>query len=169
MRCGGSTRRRASADGARRAGALVVALLCLAGGGCGRGERDSTGPGPAALRLFDLARGEEPGPDRLGASFDPVPGEDDRAALLDALSALAPAREPRVVQITRTGGPDDAFVDLEADLAGGGLARYSVRLAEVGPDDWRVRWFQGPGVDWPPFAAGPGEGSRSSAPPAPAH
>jgi len=154
------------AEQARRAGAGLAALLLVAGcAACGRGADGETGPAAAALALFTLSRGADPQGQMLETTFDAPPPADDRAALLDALELLAAVEEPRVVDVQTPAGPQDAFVDLDAALPGGGLAHYTVRLRASAEDSWRVSWFQGPGVEWPPPRRMRGDGLSSSAPP----
>jgi hypothetical protein len=158
-------RRRPVGDLALRAGALLALLATLAACG-GRGdERGADDPGGAALHLFELAHVDEPTDDQLREALVRVPREAGRAALLDALAALTPAEEPRIVEVVQPAGPEDAFVDLAAGLPGGGVAHFNVRLRLVEPGSWRVSWFRGPGVEWPPSATGTGQGLSSSAPP----
>ena len=157
--------RRASADG--RTGLALAALLAVLAA-CGCGSRDGVAradPAAAALDLFELALVDEPTDEQLRDRFDPAPDHDDRAALLDALSALATVSDPRIVEVQRPAGPADAFVDLEAGLPGGGVARFTVRLRSTEPGGWRVSWFQAPGAEWPSSPAGSGSGLSSSAPP----
>jgi hypothetical protein len=144
--------------------AALALLLPLAA--CGGADDTPQGPAAtAALGLFELARIDEPSDELLSETFDPAPGRDGRAALLDALGGLATAIEPQVVAVLQPEGPADAFVDLTAGLPGGGLARFNVRLHSPQPGSWRVSWFQGPGVAWPPRSAPRGAGLSSSHPP----
>lgn len=154
-------RRRAIGDVALRTGALLAVLATLAACG-GRGADD---PGLAALRLFELARIDEPTDDQLRETVVWEPGDGGRATLLDALAALTPAEDPQIVEVVQPAGPEDAFVDLAAGLPGGGVAHFNVRLRSVGPGSWRASWFRGPGVEWPPSSVLPGQGLSSSAPP----
>jgi hypothetical protein len=158
-------RRRPAADALPAAGALLATVALLAA--CGGAEAPGGDPGPeaAARRLFELAGVTEPTDAELAGVIGPVPGEEGRAALLDALGALAGATDLVVVEVSRPGGPGDAFVDLEARLAGGGIARFSLRVRASEPAVWRVAWFQGPGVTWPPAGRRQGESLSSSAPP----
>jgi len=165
MRCNDMRRRRAIDEVVRRAGALLLLLATLAACDGADGDRRGDDPGGAALRLFELARIDEPTDHQLRGALDQVPHADDRAALLDALAALTPVEDPRIVEVVQPAGPEDAFVDLAAGLPGGGIAHFSVRLRSVEPGSWRVSWFRGPGVEWPPSRAGRGQGLSSSAPP----
>lgn len=158
-------RRRAIDDVVRRAGGVLVLLATFAACGGPDGERHGDDPGGAALRLFELARIDEPTDDQLRGALDQLPHPDRRGVLLDALAALAPVEDPRVVEVVQPAGPEDAFVDLAAGLPGGGIAHFNVRLRSVEPGSWRVSWFRGPGVEWPPSRAGQGQGLSSSAPP----
>jgi hypothetical protein len=158
-------RRRAVGELALRAGALLAVLATLAACG-GRGdERGADDPGLAALRLFELARIDEPTDDELRETMVRVPGEGGRATLLDALAALTAEEDPQIVEVVQPESPEDAFVDLAAGLPGGGVAHFNVRLRSVEPGSWRVSWFRGPGVEWPPSPALRGQGLSSSAPP----
>jgi hypothetical protein len=161
-------RRRSIGDTAWHAGLrLAVAALLAALLACGDGNGDRVDePGAAALRLFEVARVDEPTDEQLRATFVSVPREDARAVLLDALAALARPEELVIVDILRpAGAEDDAFVDLAAPLPGGGVAHFNVRLRTAEPGSWRVSWFGGPGVEWPPSPARRGDGLTSSAPP----
>ena len=142
----------------------VSVLLIIAVCSCAEDGPDKQA-GAAALDQFELAHVDEPTDDVLRERFHPAPGADGRAALLDALGTLVAATELQVVEILQPEGPGDAFVDLTARLPGDAVARYNVRLHVVQPGSWRVSWFQGPGVEWPPRRAGRGAGLSSSAPP----
>ena len=120
-------------------------------------------PAEQALRLFDLAgEEEEPGEDRLVACFGPVPDGAERAALLDALEALAAVSQPSVVGEERAAALALAVVDLTASRPGGGSADYSVHLEGSDETGWIVRWFGGPGVEWPRHARPRGQALTSS-------
>jgi hypothetical protein len=158
--------RRASADG--RTGLMALASLLAVFAACGCGGRDGVAdaePAASALGLFELALVGEPTDEQLRDTFHPAPDHDDRAALLDSLSALSTVADPRIVGVHQPAGPADAFVDIEAGLPGGGVARFTVRLRSTEPGTWRVSWFQAPGAEWPSSPAGSGTGLSSSAPP----
>jgi len=144
---------------------LLAGGLALAVTACVTPDDGGSDQGDAALRLFDLARIEEPTDEQLHSVLAEVPAADGRAQLLDALAALADASDPRIVEIVQPAGPGDAFVDLTARLADGGEARFGVRVAAVEADTWRVRWFQGPDVDWPASRRPRGDALSTSAPP----
>jgi hypothetical protein len=144
---------------------VLAGGLALAVAACITPDDGSSEQGDAALRLFELARIDEPTDEQLQAVIAEVPAADRRAQLLDALAALAETSEPRVLEVVQPAGPDDAFVDLTARLAGGGEARFSVRVAAVEPSSWRVHWFHGPDVDWPASRRPRGEALSPSAPP----
>ena len=134
---------------------------------CGAPDPPMDPAAAAAVELFSIAQGLDPSPDELAARFDEPPqNEGRRATLLDALATLAALPAPRVVAVELQTDPNDAFVDLESELAGGGLARFTVRLAADGAGGWRVRWFQGPGVTWPANGGVRNQGLTSSAAPA---
>lgn len=139
---------------------LALLALALTLTACGTAED----PAAVSLRLFELARIDEPSDEQLGTTFDPALAADGRAALLDALSTLAHLSSPQVVDLHQPAGPDDAFADLVAELHGGGTAHFTVRLRRGGDetDPWRVTWFQGPGVEWPATRSKRGAGLTTS-------
>jgi hypothetical protein len=76
---------------------------------------------------------------------------DDRskAALGDALAALAEIGDVRVLERSDLPPGDRIAIDLEADLPGGGIARLAAECRR-GPDGlWRLACLGGPGVEWP--------------------
>jgi hypothetical protein len=122
-------------------------------------------PAEQALRLFDLAGQDEPAEERLTACFGPLTDDAERAALLDALDALAPASEPAVLAEERAADLALAVVDITASFPGGGTADYSVHLEGSDEEGWTVIWFRGPGVEWPRRSPPRGQGLTSSPPP----
>ena len=67
-------------------------------------------------------------------------------------TALIPGKPaPRLITAEMVESMKDGsvIVDLAARLPGDGSARFSVVVERVAAD-WRVTWFQGPGVGWPP-------------------
>ena len=123
------------------------------------------GPAEQALRLFELAGQGEPAEQQLADCFGPLPDDNSRAALLDALELLAEATTPRVLAEEREGDLTLAVVDLTAALPGEGSADYSVHLEGSAGAGWKIRWFRGPGVEWPRRPAPRGQGLTSSSPP----
>lgn len=146
------------------AGALV--LCGAAASGCREKlPAPAAGPADVALELFELAALDEPTVEQLDRRFGTSMDDQLRAALYDSIAALRPAQEPEVTRVTELDGLGRSAVDLSAGLPGGGRARYQLQL--VGPLDgsWRVLWFQGPGVEWPPPRRPDGEGLTTSPPP----
>lgn len=148
----------------RSPAAIPSALLLLLAGAA---LTACSEPGPPtaaeqALLLFDLSGREEPDEERLAACFDPLPDGAERAALLDALEALAQFSQPRVVAEQRAAELSLAVVDLTASLPGGGSADCSVHLEGSDETGWIVRWFGGPGVEWPRHRRPRGEALTSS-------
>lgn len=129
------------------------------------GARDEGGPGAVALSLFALAELDEPTGEQLRELFDDELARRPPPALLDALEALAGVSDPRVVELQELSGPDETVCDLTADLDGGGEAGFSVRLEARTPGEWRITWFQGPGVEWPRQPGRRDQGLTVSAPP----
>ena len=124
----------------------------------------STGPEHVALELFHAAA-ERPLPvERIDAIFALRFDDPQRISLLDALDHLRGAGRPEVIGIQTLQDLQRTAVDLESRLVGGGVASYSVQLERSG-DDWIVRWFGGPGVEWPPPRRVRDQGLSSSAPP----
>jgi len=167
-----SRRVTAAAPAAAVASALCLSLLlalCL--GGCGPGApaptaltAPPTDPGEAALALMRL--GAEPRPDAVALLFGPLPEGQARAALLDAIDALAPAANPRVVEVVPLEGLGRTNVEVVADRPGGEV-RVALQVEPTVGDGLRIRWFQAPGVEWPTPARRRDEGLSSSAPPEP--
>ncbi|NIM00309.1 MAG: hypothetical protein GTN89_05235 [Acidobacteria bacterium] len=146
---------------------LAAALLVLPG--CG-GEPDPYAP-PATredtvLAMFALTRvNHEAEPQSLERLFGTITDEQQRAALLDAIDALAPADE---IEIVETYPMDDLVresFDLVGRLPGGGVARFSVQI-DTSTEPGRIVWFSGPGVEWPARKRR-GPGLSTSAPPTP--
>ena len=143
-------------------------LLLLAGAtACEDEGRTPRSPGAAALELFRLARQTEPDAERVDRLFGPPADAGRRAALHDALELLADVSEPRVLTaLALEDGGRRVAVDLEAGLPGSGSARFSVVVEHVATE-WRVTWFQGPGVGWPPAPRRRDAGLSTSPPPEP--
>lgn len=156
-------------DSLKRSRAAVLLSLAIAavfGGACREApEPLPTGPAGAALRMFEMAAGGEPTRDQLDTLFDPEMSDRDRAGLLDALIVVGTTPDPRVGSALALEGLGRSVVELTADLPGGGQAVYAVHVEPQGDDDWRVRWFGGPGVQWPAAARRRDEGLTTSAPP----
>jgi len=148
----------------RRCPAAPLALLAILVFGCCRPPAPPT-PEDVALQLFELARQEEPDPRLLDACFGPLPDESARAALLDALEPLAAASAPRVVARETLPDAGVVVVDVVAGLRGRGSADYSMHLEGSDEEGWKVRWFRGPGVEWPRPGRPAGQGLTSSRPP----
>lgn len=135
-------------------GLLVTIVACaLTTAGCPGDSPDAPPLDPAAraaLEVFDLAQRDDPDGERLEALFGPFE-EGPPADLHDALGALAAAGPPEIVGRERIEDLDREVVDLEAPFDGEGTGRFSVQLTvRENGDGYRVTWFQGPGVDWPP-------------------
>jgi hypothetical protein len=139
----------------------LVGLALLGVAACrapGRPEPTTpTDPEAAARSVFDLAREGEPTPQAVDALFGPVVDELERATLLDALDALGPTDQARIVDRQAEPGEGAIVFDVVAALHGGGEAGFSVGVVAVG-EGWRVRWFHGPGVQWPRARPPAGEG-----------
>lgn len=151
---------REGARTAAAASALLAAAALVACSGGGLPEPEKT-----ALRLFELAGQEEPAAEELAACFGPLPGESERAALLDALESLGPASAPRVIAKEELDDLGIVVIDLAATLPGEGTAQYSVHLEGDEEGAWVIRWFRGPGVEWPHLGRPGGPGLTSSPPP----
>ena len=127
--------------------ALTTLLLLAGASGCGPDAPEPTGPERVVLELFALSA--DPGEDDLLRLFGPESDGRRRAVLADSVELLRPAREPRIVGLEEIEGPRRVVIDVEAGLDGGGAGLWSVQVDTVA-DGWRVTWFQGPGVEWPP-------------------
>jgi len=142
--------------------AAVTLALVFA---CAPPEAEPPTPEGVARQLFALADLDEPSHEDLSACFDP-PGEDmELADLLDALEALQPVTEIDVQLVEPLEGLDLVAVELTSALEAGGQAHYSVQLLRTEDERWIVRWFSGPGVEWPQHQRPRGEGLSTSSPP----
>jgi hypothetical protein len=146
-----------------RAAAVALAVVL---GACAVPEPPAgRSPEQAALQLFELGALDEPTDEQLLACFGALPGNSDRAELLDALSTLAPADSPQVARVEPLEGLGLTVIDLTAELPAGGLARYSVQVAPEDDGRWKVRWFGGPDAEWPRQRSPRGSGLTTSPPP----
>lgn len=143
---------------------LLSASLLAATIACDRPEdAESGGPGGAAVALFELAGTDPPSEAGLAELFGAGLDEVQRAALLEALAGIADLSEPTVVRTEPLSGLERVAVDLSAATAAGGSAEFSVQLQQAGGGEWQIRWFQGPGVEWPRRGRRRGEGLTTSA------
>lgn len=154
----------------RATGPVLLAVAVVAATGCASPPEVPDGPPAtpeqAALAAIALA-GEGPvDPDapRLAEVFGDV-DEDDRASLLDALAALAPASDPRIVSVEPLEGLGRVHVDVAVAWQGGGEATISAQVVPTAEGTVQVRWLQGPGVEWPAPPARRDDGISTSAPP----
>jgi hypothetical protein len=140
---------------------LAVAALAALVVACA--ERPAPGEDPidTALRVFELAAERPRTAEQLGELFGEPGDERRRAALGDALDALAPAGAPVVVAVVTLEAEARLAIDLRAPLAGDAEGFYSVQVERTDAERWTVRWFQGPGVTWPE-RAGRGDGLTTS-------
>ena len=141
---------------------LIVAAAAVLACACGRpvSEPVPVDPAEAAVReLFALAAETDPSAERIETLFGAFEGETP-AHLYDSLSALSSAGPARLLRREELPGLDRLVIDLEAELGTDGTGAYSVQLEPAG-DTWRVVWFQGPGVAWPPHSRR-GDGLTSS-------
>jgi hypothetical protein len=145
---------------------LAAAVILLMLSSCGEEEPSGpAGPEQTALRLFELAREQQPADDLIAALFEPGLGERNRAALLESLSAFSAPTAVQAVGSERLEGLERVVVDLSAELPAGGMASYSVQLEQAEQGEWKITWFQGPGLEWPRRERPRGEGLTTSAPP----
>jgi hypothetical protein len=124
----------------------------------------ATSPELAALDLFALAAEPDASAQDLETLFGPADDPETLAGLRDALDAIAGARDPSIVSAEPLDELDAVALDLVASCEGGGEAHYSVRAERRGPEHWIVRWFRGPGAEWPSYPRPRGEGLSSSPP-----
>jgi hypothetical protein len=141
--------------------AVVLALIACSGP---EPPREPT-PAQVALGLFELAATDDRTDEQLAATIEIVPRDASRVALLEALDALGPVSAPEVERVEPLADLGLTVVDLRAELPGAGSARYSVQVAVAEDGAWKVRWFGGPGVEWPRHRRPRGEGLSSSPPP----
>lgn len=125
----------------------LAAIATLAS--CARPPVPEAAPARVVRELFALAREGDPTEERLALVLDPRAAGGDRAELLDALALLGATAPGGEIALAALGDPEEIVADVEAGLPGGGTARYSVQLRRIDDGSWRVRWFDGPGVEWP--------------------
>lgn len=144
---------------------LTVALLL--GVACSSPPPEPAAPTPesTALLLFTLADLEDPEIEDLAPCFALPEDDSQRAALLDALEKLASVDQVEVQSVQPLDGLDLVAVELTSPLSGGGSAHYSVQLAPGDDGGWTIRWYRGPGVEWPQHRPPRGEGLTTSSPP----
>ncbi len=146
---------------------FLLPFVLLATTACNDEGRPPASPADAALELFRVARQTEPDAGRVERLFGPPADDLRRAALHDALEQLGVAAEPRVLAVLALEDEQRrVVVDLAARLPGEGSASFSVVVERVG-EDWRVTWFQGPGIGWPPERRRKDPGLSTSPPPGP--
>jgi len=131
--------------------AIIAAILSCR---CGEPvEIAPAGPprsgGEAALRLFALSPSIDPDSRELAELLDESIVEQDRAAALDAVSSLRNASRPSILTEGFLDVLDRAVVDVEAELPGGGTARFSFQALQIADGSWRVVSIEAPGVAWP--------------------
>ena len=133
----------------------LVLVLAACGGGDDSPEISAQDPDSAGLRLFELAREGEPETSDVDLLFGPVADEMSRARLLDALEALHPSLEPRIVGRTaRAGGigpvqlrprGDEALRGDDRETFAGRRARRTSRATRRRPSaGTRARVARGP-------------------------
>jgi hypothetical protein len=105
--------------------------------------------GEAVLRLFTLSPSVDPDPDALAELLDESSIGQDRAAALDAVASLREVSRPSILAETFLDVLDRAVIDVEAELPGGGTARFSFQAREIEDGSWRVVSIEAPGVEWP--------------------
>jgi hypothetical protein len=145
--------------------ALATLLLLSLAAGCKPAQPEAVTAEGGALLLFATAKESEISEEQLHQLFGEVGDAGARAVLLDALQELSVAGDPQVVDLQELAALDRTVVDLEATLSGGGVASYSVQLQPTPAGLFRVTWFAGPGVEWPPPPRRRGQGMSSSHPP----
>jgi len=148
-------------------GALAAVVMLLTLTACGDEEPyGPAGPEKTALQLFELVQAGQPDEEMISALFGAGLEGRNRSALLETLAAIpAPRAAVELVGSERLEGLDRVVVDLRAELPAGGMASYSVQLEPASPGEWKILWFQGPGLEWPRRERPHGEGLTTSAPP----
>ncbi len=143
---------------------LLSAVLVAATAACNRSEGPQPGsPAAAAVALFELATSDPPPEQELEELFGTDLDDVQLAALLEALAGITDLAEPTVVRTVPLSGLDRVAVDLSAATPAGGSAEFSVQLERSAGGEWQIRWFQGPGVEWPRRGRPRGAGLTTSA------
>jgi hypothetical protein len=120
-------------------------------------------PSDVVLELFRLVPLDNPTAETLDGLFGDVGDEKANAALLDAIQALRPVAEVEIIETYPMNDLLRISFDLQGQLAGGGVAEYSVQLDST-MEPGTIVWFSGPGVEWPTRRRR-GDGLSTSAPP----
>jgi hypothetical protein len=142
-----------------------LTLAGLLAASCGSPTLDRDDPGSVALSLFELSH-RELHQAELEALFEHEALAEQSVSLRDALGRLPPSAEPRLLRTDPSPDGQEVYADLALELPGGGQAAYTVELRAAVDGGWRIAWFQGPGVEWPP-SGGSDPGLTTSAPPHP--
>ncbi len=140
---------------------LALAALSL---GCpSRTPIAPAGPEQVAISVFELARDEELDGPAAESLFGEGISDSRLAGLLDSVAALARFEHPEIQGIQAIGG-DAGIVDVTATTPGGGTAAFSFQVEGNETEGFRVTWFAGPGIEWPPSRRRRGDGLSSSPP-----
>jgi len=127
----------------------TLALAALAACACTERPAPGEDPTDTAARVFELAAESPRTARRISALFG-EPGDDRRrAALGDALDALETTGAPVLVEVVALESDARLAIDFRAPLTGDAEGFYSVHVERSESGLWTVRWFQGPGVEWP--------------------
>ncbi len=140
-----------------------VALTALSLACSSRAPTAPASPDQAATSVFELARDEELDGPAAESLFGTEIPETRLASLLDSVAALAHFGLPELGGIQKIGA-DVSVVDLTASTPGGGTAAFSFQVEGNPTEGFRVTWFAGPGIEWPPPRRTRGEGLSSSPP-----
>ncbi len=141
----------------------VVALTALSLACSSREPTDPAGPGQIATSVFELARDDGLDGPAAESLFGTEIPDGQLPWLLDSVAALAHFGPPEVEGIQEIAA-DVSMVDLRASTPGGGTATFSFQVEGNPTEGFRVTWFAGPGIEWPPPRRRRGEGLSSSPP-----
>lgn len=146
---------------------LSVAVLGLAVLACG-GETDDAPvlsndtPSGAALSLFVLAGRDADDRDLAARYVESEALDADPDGFFDEIEGLSDVRRARVVASEPLAGLDEVVVDLEGERPGPTLVAFMVVAAPTADGTWRVRFFGGPGVQWPRYPIPRGDATTTS-------
>jgi hypothetical protein len=149
--------------------AAAALAACAALAGCSSCRTEEPGPladaEATAVALFSLAAAGDDDPSRIAEVVQEDLAASHRVPLLEALDGFRAVTDVRARGAEPLDALDRVTVDVEGTLPGDAVAFYAVQVARVPDGTWRVVWFAGPGVEWPPGKGGSNGSLSSSRPP----
>lgn len=146
---------------------LLLASLTVVAVACGGGTDEAPSlsnatPSETALSLFALAARNADDRELAARFVSPDGLDEDPDGFFDQVEGLSDVAHPRVVASEALAGLDEVVVDLEGERPGPTLVAFMVVTAPAGDGTWRVRFFGGPGVQWPRYPIPRGDATTTS-------